>query len=231
MFKNGFTLAEVLITLGILGVIAAITLPTMAAYTKYKQLSTKLAKFASTTENTTRAWVAMNGPFRGSVLEYEDYIDENGETKTRQNVTYSDSSVQDFIDSSFLFKQVLSDENTVASDNICEVSTVEGVAVDKLNYPYGVLNDGTSVSFSYVYSKFNKKYSIDKYGRYAFSIVYDPNVKGLPKGSQTVFIFAVTEQGFMVPNQYDKCLSTIMDNNWNAKSSYYTDKKGACRIS
>ena len=47
MKKNGFTLAEVLITLGIIGVIAAITLPTLMSDTTSAQIGPKLAKAVS----------------------------------------------------------------------------------------------------------------------------------------------------------------------------------------
>ena len=53
--KNGFTLAEVLITLGIIGVVAAITLPTLMQDSSKQQLGVKLAKFQSNLEKITRA--------------------------------------------------------------------------------------------------------------------------------------------------------------------------------
>lgn len=45
--KKAFTLAEVLITLGIIGVVAALTLPTLIQSYKKKVIETRLAKFAS----------------------------------------------------------------------------------------------------------------------------------------------------------------------------------------
>ncbi len=39
--KQGFTLAEVLITLGIIGIVAAMTLPSLTGKTKYKELETR----------------------------------------------------------------------------------------------------------------------------------------------------------------------------------------------
>ncbi len=41
MGKNGFTLAEVLITLGIIGVVAAMTIPTLIANTRADQLKSR----------------------------------------------------------------------------------------------------------------------------------------------------------------------------------------------
>ena len=47
MNKKGFTLAEVLITLGIIGVVAALTLPTVISHHNKKVVETRLAKFYS----------------------------------------------------------------------------------------------------------------------------------------------------------------------------------------
>ena len=49
--KSAFTLAEVLITLGIIGVIAAITIPTIVNHYKEKVTITKLKKLNSTFQN------------------------------------------------------------------------------------------------------------------------------------------------------------------------------------
>lgn len=49
--KRAFTLAEVLITLGIIGVVAALTLPSIIQRKTEKATVVKLQKFASTFEN------------------------------------------------------------------------------------------------------------------------------------------------------------------------------------
>jgi len=53
MKKFGFTLAEVLITLAIIGVIAAITLPSLMDNANYRALEKQTAKFYSTLQNVT----------------------------------------------------------------------------------------------------------------------------------------------------------------------------------
>ena len=45
--KQGFTLAEVLITIGIIGVVAAITIPTLIQNFKKQETSARLKKFYS----------------------------------------------------------------------------------------------------------------------------------------------------------------------------------------
>ena len=55
--KKGFTLAEVLITLGIIGVVAALTLPTLTSNTQTAKIGPKLAKAASTFEQANEAYL------------------------------------------------------------------------------------------------------------------------------------------------------------------------------
>ena len=59
--KRGFTLAEVLITLGIIGVIAALTLPMLLAETKKIETSARLKKFVSTFQQAIMQSELVNG--------------------------------------------------------------------------------------------------------------------------------------------------------------------------
>ena len=60
MKKNGFTLAEVLITLGIIGVISAITLPSLMTDTTSAQIGPKLAKAVSSFEQANESLLNAN---------------------------------------------------------------------------------------------------------------------------------------------------------------------------
>ena len=61
--KSGFTLAEVLITLGIIGVISAIVMPSVMSNYTYKTVGVKLSKFAAQLEGATRPYVVQNEVF------------------------------------------------------------------------------------------------------------------------------------------------------------------------
>lgn len=61
MKKFGFTLAEILIALGIVGVVAAITLPTFTASTQNQANASKLSATVSTLENAFSAIIAGEG--------------------------------------------------------------------------------------------------------------------------------------------------------------------------
>lgn len=62
-FRVSFTLAEVLITLGIIGVVAALTLPTVVQSYKKKVVETRMAKFYTTFNEAIKLSEAVNGNF------------------------------------------------------------------------------------------------------------------------------------------------------------------------
>lgn len=81
MNKNGFTLAEVLITLGIIGIIAAITLPTIIGKYQKKAASSKLKKLFVTLENAIRLTEMQEANTRdqwafNSIKERDSFIKE-----------------------------------------------------------------------------------------------------------------------------------------------------------
>lgn len=69
--NRGFTLAEVLITLGIIGVVAAMTLPAVINNTKNKELETAFRKSYSLLTQVTQR--VVNDDFGGSLDETSSY--------------------------------------------------------------------------------------------------------------------------------------------------------------
>ena len=65
--KNGFTLAEVLITLVIIGVIAAMTIPTLMNNTNKQEYVSKLKKAYSTLAQATNRIISEQGIPRGDI--------------------------------------------------------------------------------------------------------------------------------------------------------------------
>lgn len=82
--KLAFTLAEVLITLGVIGVVAAITIPRLITSYNKKITETRLAKFYSVFNQAIRLSVAENG----DVNTWDDYWSASGNT-------YKDGLAQD----------------------------------------------------------------------------------------------------------------------------------------
>lgn len=58
----GFTLAEVLITLAVIGVVAALTIPIIVSYYQQQETISGLQKFYTTLNKVIKASEADNGP-------------------------------------------------------------------------------------------------------------------------------------------------------------------------
>lgn len=76
--KVAFTMSEVLITLGIIGIVAAMTLPTVITKYKRKTAETKLAKFYS----------VINQAIRMSIAEHGEIIIDNENKSDAANAEY-----------------------------------------------------------------------------------------------------------------------------------------------
>ena len=79
MKRQGFTLSEVLITLGIIGVVAALTTPALISDFNNAKTGPTLRKFMSTMENAHQQILAANEASRLSAvtdLDAETYFDE-----------------------------------------------------------------------------------------------------------------------------------------------------------
>ncbi|MBQ8168558.1 type II secretion system protein [bacterium] len=89
--KSAFTLAEVLITLAIIGVVAAMTIPTLISSHKKQVIETKLARFYSTMQQATSLSKIDNGDFSTwDVITEESIKDEN----TGEIIEYKMNSVE-----------------------------------------------------------------------------------------------------------------------------------------
>jgi len=75
-----FTLAEVLITLGIIGVVAAITLPTLISNHRKKVLETQFKKGYSTIQNAYLTYSGINNN------DINNFISENEWYKKKENI-------------------------------------------------------------------------------------------------------------------------------------------------
>lgn len=76
---KGFTLAEVLVTLGIIGVVAAMTIPTLIQEHQKRALATATKKFYSTMSQAVRTYMAEEGvdDLRNTPLASDNYEDSD----------------------------------------------------------------------------------------------------------------------------------------------------------
>lgn len=207
--KMGFTLAEVLITLSIIGIVAAITLPSVMSSYQYKTVGVKLSKFMSTTEDSARAYVVANDSFRGVTTE------TTGTSSATTKV--KDSIIQDFISEIFMIKELQTQDGT---KKVGESESTYEIA------DYALLKDGTRIKVEAdnlkAWSGAHKDVlDARKTGMPAIKIAFEPKVTGLPKATQKRYDFVITELGYVFPAEYDKCLWTIYDDNWVTNSKTF----------
>ena len=81
---NAFTLAEVLITLGVIGVVAAMTLPTLIQNYKKHEVETRLAKFYTTINQAIQMSETVNGD-----KKYWDVLGKGFEKDEEDNPDYT----------------------------------------------------------------------------------------------------------------------------------------------
>ncbi len=97
---RGFTLAEVLITLGIIGVVAALTMPSLILHHKKQEASARLKKFYSAISQAILLSEIDNGPVKdwnkADVLK-----NENGEVINEENrklgITYFNTYLKPYL--------------------------------------------------------------------------------------------------------------------------------------
>ena len=74
--KAAFTLAEILITLGIIGMVAALTMPSLIGNYKKQQTITQLRKAYSALNQAYRMSVLENGEFKNWDLDYNSNVED-----------------------------------------------------------------------------------------------------------------------------------------------------------
>lgn len=134
MYKTdcGFTLAEVLIALVIIGIIAAITIPSLITKTKNEETVSKLKKVHSTLAQATNQIISEEGP-----------------------VTSWNKSVKDIYD--LYRKKLITAKECNTKSGCFTQGTIKGLSSYSTNWDSNnsfyklVLQDGTQISFSSIF--------------------------------------------------------------------------------
>ena len=126
-FKKAFTLAEVLIVIGIIGVVAALTLPNLNHATGDKEKVTRVKKIYSTLSEAVDRAQAIYGPFdtwfndlRDSDGDIENMVAANERFAKRVTEFMKVSKDCGFGDGCFSNAPLLETDNSYASENYLE---------------------------------------------------------------------------------------------------------------
>jgi len=142
MKKTAFTLAEVLITLAIIGIVASITIPSIIANNQKKQLETALAKAYKTVTHMTNMAIAQHGDI--STWDWEDFKNTSSEFMVPFTEKY-------FLPNLNVMKFCPTSQDLGCFPDI----TYKGLNgdnwanVNRRNTPKVLLTDGTSIAFNY----------------------------------------------------------------------------------
>ena len=242
--KLGFTLAEVLITLGIIGVVAALTAPALVQNTGSAQIGPKLAKAVSTFEianqnllneaamDTLTAANAFNGDSNISAENYVNnlanymkisYLDE-----TNDNTKYKDL-LKNFHGENYL--SGLSGGLDMVSAALLGFVGVQQLALSKDNVLYGIGIAATPASV-------NTNEPV--YKRQIGMLLIDINAKAEPNRlGRDAFFFKLCADGSLQPvggngwsvtdgDKYnwktgtkDKCNETTVTSGWSCAGSVF----------
>lgn len=89
LVKKGFTLAEVLITIGIIGIVASMTMPSLITKHQEKKTVAQLKKTYSTVQQAYIQAINKYGePESWGITDTKSYVDEDGNTQTDKSGSY-----------------------------------------------------------------------------------------------------------------------------------------------
>ena len=178
-----FTLAEVLITLGIIGVVAAMTIPTLIANYKEKQTISKLQKTYSTLKNA----------FEMAKVEHGDY-----DTWSWNQIPMDNAQRTQYFWETFIFPHLKVAKKCFPVTNDCapidEMTNLDGSAFDvRTHHGAFVLPDGTYVytwsnsdlflPHVWVYADINGRAKPNVLGKDIFAMYFSPKNPGDNIGS------------------------------------------------
>jgi prepilin-type N-terminal cleavage/methylation domain-containing protein len=220
---GGFTLAEVLITLAIIGVVAALTIPAVARNYQKSQTIIKLKKTYSALANTTNLAMVDYGPIEEWILP---------ESNKNKSVNFANTYLIPYL------KVIKNCENK--TDEECEFKY--SYLNKSISMPMGssyarfYLNDGTLLAVMSV---------LDTTNHLAYAMVYidingqkSPNTNGK---DMFYYIYCINEpgcKGKFVPYKFDEeritlktnycskqnsgwgCAALIMKDGWQIKDDY-----------
>ena len=128
MKRQGFTLAEVLITLAIIGIVAAMTIPTLISSYKKKEYSTKLKKFYSMMTQAIQLSTIENGP----VSSWSYPVDSAGNPDIENLKTFWSTYFASFVKTSSSSEEIFTSTNTdgtVVTRDLYVITFQDGTSV------------------------------------------------------------------------------------------------------
>ncbi len=206
--KAAFTLAEVLITLGIIGVVAAMTLPTLISKYKRNVVEVKLEKFYS----------IMNQAVKMAIAEYGEIPFENQYNEGAQNAVYIENWYKTYLTK---YIKIIKEEGSDKSGAYYRVAFLDGSGFN--SYMSTAQDDTRPNSALYIFFCLN--YSKCTYGKYdgsnSFLFVYEPTKQRIePAFSGDPFETLKSTCYNSDTGRRWRCAALIQQNGWKIPDDY-----------
>ena len=193
MKKTGFTLAEVLITLGIIGVVAALTMPTFTARTQTAKIGPALAKASTAFAESTKAMMAH---YEADTLSGMYFCNDGNLSCTDANKILAFNASTTATGEMFWrqFANFMSGSE-VPDTNLADANTIQVVGTGVYGFQSA---DGTTYFIKHIDDSFSAG-SPNK-SIYGSEVLVDINGAKEPnKESRDQFIFFLTDSGTLIP--------------------------------
>ncbi len=254
---TAFTLAEVLITLAIIGVVAALTIPTVITNYQKKMYVTQLKKSYNMFTNGFRTMMAKEGvtklsdtalwakmPENSSVFYQSQLFDESGQNfKTEFEKTFKIISLQNSSNYLKNYDSKIEALNAKVEDE--PPGSISWFFISSFRSNFVVLADGTTLEFSLYkqpqtascggqkcrsLSEFRKsRNTSSKFWEYVGTISIDVNgIKGPNKLGRDYFNFFISNDGSLVPdNGIEYAIYSGKNNDYKKNITYWNSEEGS----
>lgn len=232
MKRRGFTLAEVLITLGIIGVVAALTAPALVQNANSAKVGPKLAKAVSTFELANEAMLNEAGTSSIKGMGFKNESDYISELSNYMRIHKVNEDTKD----SASYQQLLKNYSG-KTFNMVSLYDENG---DAENYENNVKYDPIVMTANLAMAKDGTLYGIEldswinsqaKPHKYAYgAVIIDINGKAEPnKIGKDAFVFVIMGDGSLEPfgsngawdTSYEKCNATSVVSGFTCGASIF----------
>lgn len=214
MNKTAFTLAEVLITLGIIGIVAAMTLPSIIQKQYQKEASSRLKKFYSAMSQAILLSEVDNGP-----LEYWDKKSSIMNDDGSYNSTANDMLAEEYFDKYFAKYLKIASKGYLNEDSRKRFQTI---FADGSSANWG---NGGCIDITYDVNG-GKNPNLLGFDRFPFTICHDKKPAFTSYTKNSIKSRDIAVEKCKTTPQY--CVVVLEFDNWEFKSDYPwpTVKKG-----
>lgn len=199
--RVGFTLAEVLITIGIVGIVAAMTIPMLTIKIQRKIYATKLIQTYAILNQGFKRYLSLNGTDALSQTPAFESVRNSGLSSCEPS-NWNEEGCKPFIkEISGIFNGI-----TVEKTGVITYKYLKGSGTGTRG-PYSLVLNNGAILYMGVYKNYNKTSrlaQVEKYGtRLTTSVAYidiDINGKSLPnQWGRDLFEFQLSDEGIVFP--------------------------------